>query len=148
VWPDGWKPDRSAPRRRDGLTLFEVLVVMTVLAVLVSLVIGLGRHADAAGKRGRAQADLAVWQDALTHWHLAFDAYPVADGTVADLMDAGIRTPATNLLFSATTGQGMRLTDPWGSLYRYRGGDQNYDIRSLGADGRQSADDISPQGGN
>lgn len=142
MWPVGWRANRAPARRRDGLTLFEVLIVMSVLAVLVSLVIGLGRHADAAGKRGRAQSDLASWQDALTRWHLAFDEYPAVSGTVTNLLTASFSTPVTNLLFSEVAGTAVRLTDPWGSLYQYSGSNQTYSLWSLGPDGRPSADDV------
>jgi len=149
VWPDGWKPEDATARRRDGLTLFEMLVVLAILGMLVSLVIGLGRHADAAGKRGRAQADLAVWQHALTRWYLAFDEYPAVDGTVTNLLAVSISTPTTNLLFEQTQTTAWRLTDPWGALYRYYGSNQTYTIWSLGPDGRDDTpDDVLPAVGN
>lgn len=148
MWPDEWKAKWAGMRHRKGLTLFEVLIVMSVLAVLVSLVIGLGRHADAAGKRSRARADLVAWQETLTRWHLAFDEYPSVDGSVNNLLAASMRTPATNLLFREIAGA-VPTNDPWGSPYQYRGTNQTYSIWSPGPDGRRNTpDDISPDVGN
>jgi len=145
VWPDAWKDDGAPAGRRNGLTLLEVLMVMAILAMLLSLVIGLGRHADAAGKRGRALADMAVWRQALARWHLEFGEYPCVPedtGTVSNLLAVSVETPSTNLVFVETQNAVWRMHDPWGALYRYSGSNQTCRIWSLGPDGRPSADDV------
>ncbi|MFZ4396783.1 MAG: type II secretion system protein, partial [Kiritimatiellia bacterium] len=62
--PHRFSTNSGCASSRRGLTLFELLMVMTILAILVSLVIGLGRYADNTAKRHRTLADLGKWQEA------------------------------------------------------------------------------------
>ena len=146
-------PKFLALRSRRGLTLFELLVVMSILAIMVSLVIGLGRYADLVAKRHQAIANLGQWQEALHQYDLQAGEYPgnQYNGSVANLLNAC----ASNVVyFSAqfptqiNTNTIPNLTiDPWGTPYQYvapaASASQSFDLFSCGPD-RQggTSDDI------
>ena len=139
------------PTCQTGLTLYELLVVMTILAILVTLVIGLGRHADQVARRHRAIADLALWHDALDRYYLALGAYPDGryNGGVTNLLQA-----ATNIAVGVTVTLGdglpsrnqLHTLDPWGRAYQYvadtNAAPQSYDLYSPGPDAGNPSDDV------
>lgn len=124
------KPDREA-----GITLFELLVVLVILALLATIVaprvIGyLGRS-----KVDVAQAQMASIATALELFYLDVGRYPdpEEEGLVA------LTSPPEELetwrgpYFSNESG----LTDPWGRPYLYavEEGAVRYVLTSLGGDG-------------
>ncbi len=60
------------------MTLIELCLVMGIVAGLIALVLGLGRHVNAVVKIRRAQADLGEWHETLNRWYLQFGEYPHA----------------------------------------------------------------------
>lgn len=144
--PVVWKDKQCLQQRRAGLTMLEVLTVMALFAIMLSLIIGLSRHADAAAKRNRALADLMTWQAALEKWRLEFGIYPpLENNSVTNLLDVYVSTPSTNLYFKDTRDD-WRLYDPWGSMYQYYGSNQSCRIWSFGPDCLNgTADDLDVQ---
>ena len=107
---------------RHGLTLFELLVVMTILAILVSLVIGLGQHADVIAKRHLAIADLGKWQEALHQYYGALGEYPGVqyNGSVTNLLNLSVTIGGSNVVwFGAESSTQLNPIDPWGNPYWY-----------------------------
>ena len=141
---------------RRGLTLFELLVVMSILATLVSLVIGLGRYADTIAKRHQAIADLGKWQEALQRYYETLGQYPDSsyNGNVANLLNASAQIGGSNVVcFSAqistpiNTNAIPNLTiDPWGTPYQYaapaNSAPQSFDLYSFGPKTNIASDDI------
>ncbi|MBM4162877.1 MAG: prepilin-type N-terminal cleavage/methylation domain-containing protein [Lentisphaerae bacterium] len=128
--------NRTAAGARAGLTLVEVLFVMIIFAILIGLVIGLGRYADTATRINQARADLGEWSVALSRWHDTFGEYPTSpDDTVGGLVSNTV--PITRLTVAeqptdyAAAGAGsntlamtaffrdMPLQDPWRQFYFY-----------------------------
>lgn len=139
--------------RRPGFTLLEVLVVMTILAVIVTLVIGLGRYTDLQAKRHRALADLAIWHDALHQYYLKTGEYPGFAGATSASNLAAVVTPISATvsvrLQDGTTSSATltnRFLDPWNHAYVYvaatNAGVQSYDLYSQGPDAGNDSDDI------
>jgi hypothetical protein len=85
---------------------------------------------------------MAEWRQALTRWHLAFGEYPeiLVAGSVTNLLEVGISTPTTNLVFREINDV-WRQADPWGGDYRYQGSNQIYRLWSCGPDGRNGTPD-------
>jgi len=123
-----------------------------ILAILVTLVIGLGRHADQASRRHRAVADLALWHEALQQWYLRQGAYPdcTYNGSVTNVLAA-----AAPLGGNATVRLGdgvpsplqLRAVDPWGRYYQYaadgtNAAPQTCDLYCQGPDAANPHDDI------
>jgi type II secretory pathway pseudopilin PulG len=136
----------------------EVLFVMIIFAILIGLVIGLGRYADTTARIHEARADLGEWTAALSRWHDTFGDYPVsADGTVGGLVSntvpitrltAAAQATAyaaagslTNTLAMASFFRDLPLRDPWRLVYFYEaqtneaGAALSHSLYSAGPDG-------------
>jgi general secretion pathway protein G len=86
----------GATGRRAAFTLLELLAVITLIAVLAGLVLGVGRRAAETGKVVRAKAELAAVSAALEDYRRIYGDYPQTDD-VANLLQAliGQRGPAS-----------------------------------------------------
>lgn len=132
------RPDRIP--RDAGLTLLELLVVVTIL-VLLTVAIG----TVALNYLSRAQADAARLQlnqieSALDLFRLDMGRYPTeAEGLEALVEEpAGADRWAGPYLRKATT-----LDDPWGARFEYTAprGDQPLNVVSYGSDGAPGGED-------
>lgn len=118
-----------------GMTLLEVLVVMVIIGLLATL-----GSVQLMGYLGRAKADTAKLQ--VQELTTALDLFRIDVGRVPTT-DEGLAA-----LFQAPQGadrwagpylrKKRAMSDPWGRLYRYAspGEAAEYDLVSLGADGR------------
>lgn len=72
------KESRRDTRARTvhGFTLLELLAVIAIIAVLTSIVIGVGRRASEAGRVARAKAELAALSAALESYKRQYGDYP------------------------------------------------------------------------
>jgi prepilin-type N-terminal cleavage/methylation domain-containing protein len=153
------RPDRIATNSgcdssRRGLTLFELLIVMMILAILVSLVIGLGRYADTIGKRHRAMADLGKWQEAVHRYHEfnnwgQFPALPQGQTDVSNLLNHAMcdaNGTLTNRFCERLPAPTIHVLDPWNQPYQYVTppitNPQSFDLYSLGPYTNITSDDI------
>ena len=122
----------TTPRLRasaiPAFTLLELLAVITIIAILAGIVIGVGRRASEAGKTARTKAELATLGAALESYKRTYGDYPRTDDE-AQLLRAlvGQRGPAADTVitgrpllesarFSIT---GQVLIDPWERPYVY-----------------------------
>jgi general secretion pathway protein G len=69
----------GATGRRAAFTLLELLTVITLIAVLAGLVLGVGRRAVETGKIARAKAELAALSAALEDYHRIYGDFPRTD---------------------------------------------------------------------
>jgi general secretion pathway protein G len=118
---------RSLSRKDAGITLFELLVVLVIIALLATIV-------APRSKVNIATAQLASIQTSLELYYLDTGQYP----SEAEGLTALVEPPEGAL---AWQGPYMRntsgLTDPWGRAYSY-GLDETgerFTIGSLGRDG-------------
>jgi general secretion pathway protein G len=118
-------------RRRSGLTLIEMLVVVTILALFAGYVgLKYWRHADQA-RVTAARNQINTLRDALITFKLAHGNFPTSEqGLVALRSELSGDVPP----------------DPWGHpyLYKYPGehGDEP-EIISYGADGQPGGEGIN-----
>lgn len=126
-------------RRRDGLTLIELVVVIVILGLLVGIVAPqvLGRVSEARGTTARTQIEMLSL--ALDNYRLDTGGYPLTEQGLMALRDKPIRPPMP----AAWRGPYLRRAlpdDPWGRPYVYRfPGQRNpneFDLFSLGRDGK------------
>ena len=140
------------PRRRGGFTLLEVLVVLTVIALLAALVGPeiVGRVSDARATSAKAQ--LEIFALALDNYRLDNGRYPTTEQGLAALRERPRRGPAPMQWRGPYLRKAVPL-DPWGRPYMYRSpGERNptgYDLVTLGRDGAsggsgEDADMITP----
>lgn len=125
--------------RQRGLTLFELLVVLAILAFLATIV-----APRVVGYLGRAKSDIARAQasniaSSLELFFLDFERYPTNEEGLAALAEApegaeGWRGPYLK--------DASGLTDPWGRPYLYEPDAESdaFEIVSLGRDGAEGGE--------
>lgn len=144
-----WHP-RAAPsstvtgaRRSSGFTLIEILVVITVIAVLASVVApNVFKHVGEA-KSVTARSQIEMLGAALDAYRLDNGRYPTTAQGLAALWQA----PAQDSRPTNWKGPYLRKDvplDPWGRPYAYTCPGQHnpagYDLVSYGADGQPGGD--------
>ena len=125
-----------APRHRTlGFTLLELLVVLVIIGLLASFVGP--RYFGQLGKSETkvARAQLVALEKALDQYRLDTGRYPGAESGLAALNER----PQNEPRWDGPYLKGALPLDPWGNAYNYRipGEKSEYDLFSLGRDGRQ-----------
>lgn len=146
-------PSRALSGFRRAFTLLELLAVITIIAILAGIVIGVGRRASEVGRVARAKAELAAIGSALEAYKRLYGDYPRTDDEVQLLRALfGQRGPAAD---AAITGRALLetarftivgdvLLDPWERSYVYAYKTQplwtnsSYVLYSIGPDGTDS----------
>jgi general secretion pathway protein G len=125
--------------RSRGFSLVELMVVVTILAILAATIIPQFTTASQDAKVSRAQADIAKLESALERFFIHMDRYPTNE--------EGLRALTSAPSESARHWRGPYirelLADPWGNAYLYRQpGSQGlpYELWSRGADGADGGD--------
>jgi len=139
----GAKSRRSAQR---GFTLVELLVVITIIALIMGIVGPrvLGYLSESKAKAAKIQIE--SFASALDLYYLDTGRYPAGSEGLAAL----VRKPGNVSTWNGPYLKGGAVPpDPWGNAYVYRSPGQNgaYDILSYGSDGSEggtgSAQDIT-----
>ncbi|MHC4974779.1 MAG: prepilin-type N-terminal cleavage/methylation domain-containing protein [Planctomycetota bacterium] len=119
--------------RERGFTLIEMLVVVTILALLATLA---GRHVWTAGEKGKKKIALAKcreYHDAVFMWRMFRDgALPSSLDELEAPLDPGDRRGFVHL-----------DPDPWGQAYRLEANGEDVRVFSNGPDREpDTVDDI------
>jgi prepilin-type N-terminal cleavage/methylation domain-containing protein len=166
---------REAGRRRRGrraaFTLIEVLMVITVIAILMGIVMGGARYAASKAEDSRARAILAKLELAMEEYKVEFDTYPqFRNVTITNYPNTAVTRESLFADNSAATGlvywlnvmpmrtRGRSFVDPtiisdvggtnyildaWGAPFIYHSQSrESYQLLSIGRDERDPADDI------
>lgn len=140
------KIDRTARRRgqnarrgQRGITLIEMLVVVTIIALFAALVAPRMINKGAAARRVATRAQIQSFMTALGSYKLETGVYPT---TEQGLQALRLKPDGVNQWAGPYLPQDIPL-DPWGHpyLYKYPGahGDEP-DVVSLGADGQDGGE--------
>ncbi len=137
----------EARRKRAGFTLVELMVVIVIIGLLATVVAINVLPSQDKAMVGKARADIAVLEQAI-------ETYRLDNMTFPDNLQALVAAPA-GLARPERYRQGgyvRRLPeDPWGNPYQYRrpGADgRQFDVFSLGADGREGGEGNDADLGN
>ena len=132
LWKVGDTMGEPIKRRDRGFTLFEILVVITIIGLLAALVgPRLFGHVSSA-KQKTAKAQIELFGTALDAYRLDVGTYPTTEEGLKALREKAS---------GADGWKGPYLpkeipTDPWGNAYVYKspGEHGDYDLMSYGLD--------------
>ena len=129
--PLPWPPPRRRRRRTvEGMTLIEILIVVTIMALIAGAVgvSVMSAMRDARGKQARTDAQ--TLSSIATRFVLDHGRCPTS---AQDLVEAGL------------TNRHGRTEDPWGGDYRFECEDDDVVAISPGPDGVfETEDDVRP----
>lgn len=133
------RQERKRTRRQAGVTLIEMLVVVTIIALFAALVAPqMFKHADKA-RVTSARVQINNFKTALGAYKLDTGVYPTTEQGLQALRVA----PANVPMWAGPYLQMDVPNDPWGRpyVYKYPGehGDEP-DLISYGADGQQGGE--------
>ncbi len=134
---------RNTARRRageGGFTLVELLVVLVILVLLASI-IGprvIGYLGSSRSKTAHIQIESLV--TAMELFHIDVGRYPTSTEGLAALAKSPGNITGWNGPYLA---KGDVPQDPWGRPYTYQAGQNagSFEIKSLGADGKEGGTD-------
>jgi general secretion pathway protein G len=127
---------RDRRRGEGGFTLIEILVVITIIALIMSLVGPRVLNYLGESKVKAAKIQIQSFGSALDLFNLDTGRYPnSAEGLTALVQNPG-SIPAWNGPYLKG---GVVPNDPWGKAYVYRSPGEHgpYDIMSYGSDGQE-----------
>ncbi|MGF1502341.1 MAG: type II secretion system major pseudopilin GspG [Paracoccaceae bacterium] len=130
------------PPTDAGLTLLELLVVVTILVLLTVAIGTVALNYLSGAKADAARLQLGQIEAGLDLYRLDAGRYPTEAEGLAALIEAPAGAAEWN---GPYVRKEAALTDPWGRQFEYRQpGRENegsYDLFSLGADGTEGGED-------
>lgn len=144
------KTMQRSTRRQRGFTLIEVMVVVVILGILAAVVVPRVMDRPDQARITKVKSDVRALESALNLYRLDNFNYPTTEQGLIALVTMPSGTDAPRNYRSG--GYIDRLQqDPWGNDYQYlrpgRDG-RDYDLYSLGADGRPGGEGANADIGN
>jgi general secretion pathway protein G len=125
----------AAQRGSRGFTLVEILVVITIIALIMGLVGPRVLNYLNESRVKAAKIQIESFSSALDLFYLDVGRYPTSNEGLAALM----QRPASSPMWNGPYLRGALPNDPWGNPYVYRSPGQKgaYDLISFGSDGKE-----------
>lgn len=130
---------RDRQNRQRGYTLVELLVVLAILGLLVAIATPRLMKYLGSAKVDTAKVQIERLGGVLDLYRLEIGHYPTEQEGLTALVDRPAQAVNWNGPYMKNR---EALTDPWGHPYGYRfpGEHGDYDLYSLGADGREGGE--------
>lgn len=142
-------PKLKRRSKRAGFSLLELMVVLVILGLLATIVVINVLPSQDRAMVEKATADIRTLEQAVELYRLEMLSYPSTE----DGLEALVNGPSDNSLAVRFPSSGFirRLPDdPWGNPYQYLypGENGEFDIFTLGQDGRAGGDGLDADIGN
>jgi general secretion pathway protein G len=133
-----YEPDRSSSKA--GFTLIEIMLVVIIIGILAGVA-----AVKFSGRVGQGQENAA--KASLHAISMAVSLYEMDNGKYPPNLSALLTAPGGAPLWDGPYLESETVpVDPWGNEFRYlypsSRGEKFYDLKSLGLDGVDSADDV------
>lgn len=129
---------------KGGFTLLELIVVVTILAILMGVVAPRIMDAPDKARQSRAKTDMKALATALQAYKLDNFNYPSTQQGLEALVRKPSGSPeAPNWKNGGYLASTELPKDPWGRTYLYVSPGQHgdFDVYTLGADGKPGGDE-------
>jgi len=116
----------------QGFTFVELLIVITIIAILATLAVSRFRGVVPDAKIKIAKTNIRTFENILEAYYFRFDQYPTTEEGLQKLAEAGLLENPNDA-----------LKDPWKNPYNYRYPGIHSDkpeIWSYGADGQEGGE--------
>lgn len=136
------RPKSALRIAEQGFTLVEILVVITIIALIMGLVGPRVLNFLSESKVKTARIQIESFSTALDLYFLDNGRYPVA----SEGLNALVQRPGNTVSWNGPYVKGTAVpNDPWGKAYVYRSPAQNapYEIISFGADGQEGGTGVA-----
>ena len=135
--------------KNSGFTLIEVIVVLVILGILASIVVPNVISRTDQAQIVKAKQDIRALESALQMYRVDNFSYPTTDQGLQALVDKPTSGPEAKNWQKG--GYIKKIpADPWQNDYQYisPGEESDFDLYSLGADGRPGGADTNADIGN
>ena len=135
-------------KKTQGFTLIEVIVVLVILGTLASIVVPNVISRAGQAQIVKAKQDIRALESALQLYRIDNFKYPTTDQGLQALVD--LPSTATNENWQKGGYIKKLPKDPWKNDYQYLspGQHSDFDLYTLGADGRPGGEDENKDIGN
>jgi general secretion pathway protein G len=140
--------ERKSPiANQDGMSLIEILIVITLMAVAGSFVMTKVFDRMQEGYQQAAKTQINAFKSDLENFRRYCNQYPTSEQGLEALFVKSTSAPeCPNYPASGIMEGGKPPLDPWGRPYVYESPDsgKTYVVTSYGRDGKESGDPNSP----
>jgi len=143
------KTPQKKSSAKAGFSLLELMVVIVIMGILATVVVLNVLPSQDRAMVEKARTDISTLEQAVELYRLELQTYPTTEDGLAALVE-GPSDAARAARFPANGFIRRLPTDPWGNEYQYLypGANGEFDIFTLGADGRAGGDGLDADIGN
>ncbi len=131
------RPSLGAPRSERGVTLLEILIVLSLLSIVMLVVAPSVVNNGIRGEIKAAELQLGTVSTALLAFRTEYRRFP----TEAEGLDALVNPPPKKSgAVPPPFAKSNLLSDPWGTPIQYSVEGRSFELTSLGPDGELGGD--------
>ncbi len=134
-------------KNQKGFTFIEIMVVVVIIGILATFLVPkiIGKPDEA--RVAKAKSDIKVLESGLKMYKMDNGRYPTTEQGLAALIKKPVIEPVPRNWKKGGYIEAEDVPlDPWGNEYIYRSpgeADRDYEIISLGADGKEGGDGVN-----